>query len=166
MDISLVAPNRPELTNTTVIWLRRLLEQPSLSGSDLPNGIRGYVYINQIPLALTRGSWTIDDNTIYLARTSGTVDSLTKLGILAVIAQLTHARENPGIIELFSTRMVEEIKNLTRVIHSHLIVSPTRPNRLAIDQVNCRVAAEINGAWFLPGGTPVEVDNSWIIMDY
>ena len=166
MDISLVPPNRPELTSVTVTWLRRLLETPSLSGVDLPTGIKGYIYINQIPMALVRGTWSISDDCIYLARTSGSVDSLTKLGILAAVASLSYARENPGIVELFATRMVEEIKKLTRVIHNHLVVSPTRPSRLAIDQVNCRVAAELNGAWFLPGGTPVEVDNTWIIMDY
>ena len=73
MDISLIAPNRPDVTNATVVWLRRLLETPSLSGSDLPSGIRGYVYVNQIPLALLRGTWQISEDSIYLARTSGAV---------------------------------------------------------------------------------------------
>lgn len=166
MDITLVPPNKPEQTSVMVTWLRRLLETPSLSGHDLPNHVRGIIYIDQVPMYLTRGSWQISEDHIYLARTSGAVDSLTKLGVLAVVASLTHAKENPAIVELFSTRLVEEIKNLSRIVHSHLVTSPTRPTRLAIDQVNCRVAAEINGAWFLPGGTPIEVNESWIIMDF
>lgn len=167
MDISMVPRNSETIRTEAIRWLDSLLVTPSLSGYYLPPSIRGYIYIDGAPRALVSGSWQVASDIVYLARNGDGVPVMTKLAILTAIANMTRAIENNiPLMEKISTRLVEEIKASTIAIHNLMIASPVRPNRLAIDQVNCRVAADMNGSWFLPGGAPIGVDNTWIIMDF
>lgn len=147
-------------------FLTRILDSPSLSALSMPSSIRSIIYINNVGLTLMGGSWQIDGATIYLAGNSATVEPLTRIGILTAIANFTGAIENPVIVEKISNRLVQAVSESIRSTYSGMIRATQRPSRLAINQVLAQVAAEINGQWFTTSGAPVEVNNSWITMDF
>lgn len=167
MDISIRHPHPDTIKAESAKWLMSLLDTPGLSGQHLPSYIRGYIFIDGVPRALCSGSWQISSDLIYLARSGDHVPMFTKLAILTAIGNMTGALDNNmALVEKLSTRLVAEIRASTMMIHGLMLTSAVKPTRLAVDQVNCRVAADLNGSWFLPGGAPVEVDNTWIIMDF
>jgi hypothetical protein len=58
------------------------------------------------------------------------------------------------------------MKEETIGVYNSVIRASNRPSRIALDQTNGRVAAEIKGTWLLTSGAPAEVDDKWIIMDF
>ena len=166
MQISTQIPDNTIRLRDATLWLTRILDSPTLSGVDLPGTIKGYIYIDRVPHNLHYGTWTMDGTTLYLARSAANIEPLTRLAILACIANMTGANENPVIAEKLSTRLVQAVSESVRSVYNGLVTSINKPSRLAIDHVNCRVAAEMNGAWFTTSGVPVEVDSTWIVMDF
>ncbi len=166
MHISL-QPTDPAARNATAkIWLQRTLATPSLTGHEFPRELRGYLYIDNVPHFLQRGSWAIGDGTIYLAGSSTSIDPLTRLAVLTTVANMYDAVTDPTIVELITTRLVNAISESVRTIYHGFIRGTQAPSRLAVDQANARVAAEMNGSWFLTSGAPVTVDSTWIVMDF
>lgn len=167
MRFSVSHPDKEALKGITIPFLTRVLDAPTLGGIELPGGIRGYIYVDGRARHLVNGNWEVQDDVIYLARGTTRLDPFTKLGILGAIASLTGAVDEQVIIDKLSARLVQAIQESTVGIYASLLrVEAGRPTRLAIDQANCRVAAELNGAWHLSSGAPVEVDDTWIIMDF
>lgn len=167
MNIALLANDIESLKTTTTNWITSLLLDPNFSGADKPSSIKGYLYVNEVPMILQRGTWQITGDSIYLARTNSEVPNMTKLAIITAIASMTGILQNNTVlVERISTRLVEEIRLSTLAVHKLMLASTARPTRLAIDNIGCRVAAEMDGTWFLPGGAPVEVDSTWIIMNF
>lgn len=166
MKISLQPTDNTTRLAHAMTWLTRLLEAPTLAGTDIPSSIRGYIYIDDIPHQISPGTWQISDNIIYCGRNAGTVEPLTKLAILTCIANMTGALENTAIADKITARLTQVITDSARSVYAGFIRATQRPSRLAVDQVNCRVAVYLNDGWFLTNGTPVEVNDTWIVMDF
>ena len=166
MRISLQPTDSATRTALAKGWLQRILAQPSLGGIEFPRELKGYIYVDNVPHQLTRGSWSIRDQCVYLATSSTSVDPLTRLGILTTVANMYDAITDPVIVELITTRLCSAISESVRSVYHGFVRGTQAPSRLAIDQTNARVAAEMNGSWFLTSGAPVTVDNTWIIMDF
>lgn len=166
MRISL-QPNDPtsRLANAKA-WLTRILSTPALNGVELPRDIKGYIYINDVPHTIARGTWQLDGSTCFVGNTSEQVDPLSRLAILTCIANMTGAIDDPAIVALIEGKLVSTISDSIRSVYHGFIKSTVNPNRLAIDQANNRIAAELNGGWYLTSGAPVEVNDSWIVMDF
>lgn len=147
-------------------WLTRILSTPTLSGVDLPRDIKGYIYINDVPHQLARGAWVIGDGLCYIGNTNENVDPLTRLAVLTCIANMTGAIADPAIVALIEGKLVSTISDSVCSVYHGFMRSTVNPSRLAIDQFNNRIAAELNGGWYLTSGAPVEVDNTWIVMDF
>lgn len=167
MEISIKPPDpdvhKPVITD----FLNRVLDHPLFYGPSKPLAIRGYLWINGAPRLLSDGSWQIGADAIYLSRPSEHVDQFTKLSIITGIASFTGVLEgNLELVQKISTRLTGLIRDHTQVVHSLMVSSTVKPSKLAVNQSTCQVAANINDGWFLPGGAPVEVDESWIIMDF
>lgn len=166
MHISLQPNDRTARLNSTKAWLVHILNTETLSGIDLPRDIKGYVYINNEPHQLARGPWMIGDGVCYVGNTSDQVESLTRLAVLTCIANMTDAINDPAIVALIEAKLVSTISDSVRSVYHGFIRSTAAPSRLAIDQTNNCIAAELNGGWFLTSGSPVEVDSTWIVMDF
>jgi len=166
MDITLQPVDNTERMTQAVTWLRRLLESPTYGGVEKPAIIVGYLYIDNIPHLLETGSWQIGDGHIYCARNSSSVEPLTRLAILATIAHITGAIHNADIRNTLVTRISHEIANSTRTVFRGILQTPDPVSRIAIDQENLQVAAEIGGRWISPAGIPMEVKESWITMNF
>ena len=168
MQLSLNPSNNSGIRESAITWLQDILNRPAFSGIYIPENIKGYIYVNNEPRLLKQGGWEINNGTGYiaLARNPGLVDNFTKLGILSCIANMTGVMQDPSIIELFSQKLVVCVTEVVRNLHGNIIRSNIPPTRLAIDQANYLVAAELNGSWHLTSGAPVEVTESWIIMDF
>jgi hypothetical protein len=147
-------------------WLTRILNTPLLSGVDLPRDIKGYIYINDVPHVINRGSWAIENTSLYVGGTSDQVDPMSRLAILTCIANLTGAIADPAIVALIEGKLVSTISDSIRSVYHGFMKSTVNPSRLAIDQSNNRIAAELNGGWYLTSGAPVEVNDQWIVMDF
>ena len=166
MQISLQPTDTAARTASAKTWLQRILAQPSLGGIEFPRELKGYIYVDNVAHQLTRGTWTISDQCVYLAGTSTNVDPLTRLGVLTTVANMYDAITDPAIVELITTRLCSAISESVRSVYHGFVRGTQAPSRLAVDQANARVAAEMNGSWFLTSGAPVTVDNTWIIMDF
>lgn len=147
-------------------WLTRILSTPTLSGVDLPRDLKGYIYINDVPHVLARGTWQLDGSTCFVGNASELVDPLSRLAILTCIANMTGAIDDPAIVALIEGKLVSTISDSIRSVYHGFVRSTVIPSRLAIDQSNNRIAAELNGGWYLTSGAPVEVNDSWIVMDF
>lgn len=167
MQVSMQHPDRPALKAVAIPFLTRILDAPTLGGVELPAGVKGYVYIDGRPRALANGSWELQDDIVYLARSGARVDPFMKLGILGAVANMTGAIEDPAIVSKLSGRLAQAVQESTVSTYGAIMrVDSARPTRIAIDQPGARVAAELHGAWHLSSGAPVEVDDKWIIMDF
>ena len=166
MDISLQPTDNTIRLRDATQFLTRILDSPQLSGWNIPISIRGVLYINNTPRLIHQGSWQLDESTIYLAGSASLVEPLTRIAILTAIANMTGAIENPTIVEKISARLSQAISEAVRSTYSGIVRSAQRPNRLAVNTALAQVAAEINGTWLTTSGAPVEVNNSWIIMDF
>ena len=168
MRVTLEPDDLLERKNATVIWLMRILEAPTLSGTELPSSIRMYLYIDGQYKHVSRGAWEINSDQIYLAKPSTSVSCTPyiKLGILAAIAHFTGASEDPRIIEKLSARLVETIKENTLNVYSSIVRAGKKPSYIAIDQANAKIAAQLDGKWLSPSGAPVEIDPSWVVMGF
>ena len=167
MHISL-QPQNPEarLANAKP-WLTRILTSPTLSGYELPRDLKGYIYIDDIPYQLARGSWQSDGSGVmYVGGTSSQIEPLTRLAIISCIANLTGAIDDPAIVRLIEAKLVTTISDSIRTVYHGFVRSDQSPSRLAIDNVNSRVAAEIGGRWLLTSGAPAEVNETWTVMDF
>jgi len=166
MHISLTPTDPTSRLTSAKNWLARILNTPLLEGAELPREIKGYIYINNIPLDLKRGSWVIDGSTCYVGSSSPTVEPLSRLAIITCIANLTGAIDDPAIVSLIERKLLTTISDSVRTVYHGFVKSTVNPSRLAIDQTNNRIAAELNGGWYLTSGSPVEVDHTWIVMDF
>lgn len=166
MQITLQPTDPAQRLNVSKVWLQRILSHPTLSGYELPREVKGYIYINNSPRILQRGAWAISDDSVYIASHGGIVEPLTKLAILGCVANLTGAINDPAITELFTTRLSRAIAESVSTVYHGLISTTQAPSQLAVDITGSRVAAKINDRWLLTSGAPVEVDASWIVMDF
>lgn len=166
MLISSVPTDQAVVKAAAVIWLHRLLDHQDFYYSSIPNEIKCYLYIDNTPRIVTFGSWQIDSTHVYLPGRSSSVEPLTKLSILAAIAAVTKANEDPEIIAKITSRLAVELNNATRSVYGSIVSSNQRPTRLAINHQELQVAAEINGTWVLTNGAPITVTGQWIIMDF
>jgi len=168
MYISSVPPNPTAVAAAATPWLHRLLDEPRMCGTGLPAVIRAYIYVSEQPHQLIYGSWQVAEGSIYLPRLAGdcTVHPLTKLAILAALASYTGATNDATLVTKITTRLVGLLKEEAMGTYSNVVRSYTTPSRLAIDQDNYQIAAELNGRWLLPSGAPVEVNDKWITMDF
>jgi hypothetical protein len=147
-------------------WLLNLLNTQSLSGVDIPPIIQGIIYINDSPKTLQQGAWEISSSSIHLARTSvSRVDGLIKIAILTSIANLTNTISESAIINAITKATIHSMQESLSNIYSGVIKSANILSKLAIDPITCRTAIQQGTDWFLPGGSLIEVTDSWIIMD-
>ena len=168
MYISTVPPNMNEVASAAIVWLNRLLDDPRLCGPNLPDYIRMHMYVNSTPRPVRFGTWQITDDTIYLPRagSDSVVHPLTKLAILSAIASHTGAIRDAGLVTKITTKLGLLLKEEALGTYSNVVRSHHKPSRLAIDQDNFQIAAEMDGRWLLPSGAPVEVGDKWITMDF
>lgn len=166
MNIGLQPSDNTARLRDATIFLTRILDSSTLSGWSIPSSIKGVIYINNTPRHLAQGSWQIDGSVVYVASSSELVEPLTRIAILTAIANLTGVIENPAIVEKISTRLTQAISESVRSVYAGIVRSTQQPTRLAVNTVLAQVAAEINGSWFTTSGSPVEVNDSWIVMDF
>jgi hypothetical protein len=166
MQITSVPPDQAALTAVAVRWLNRVLDDPGMNASTFPPELRMYLYVDGGLRLVAGGSWQITGDAIYLPNASRAVEPLTKLGVLAAIASVTKASQDPGVLAKITARLVTLLNEATLNVYSSIITSMQKPTRLAIDHEHLQVAAEINGTWLLTNGTPVEVTDKWITMDF
>jgi len=166
MQITSVPLNQAEVTERVTRWLMPILESPILNGNSPPVEARCYIYVDGTPTMLVRGSWQISEGEIYMAGPSRSVEPLTKLTILSAIASHHKCTENPVVAEKIVQRLVTLLAESARSVYGNIITSLHRPTRLAINQQELQVAAEINDSWVLTNGAPVAVNDQWIIMDF
>lgn len=166
MRISATPSDPGVLKRAVAPWLLGLLDNPNLTSPSLPQALRMYIYVDDIPRRLYHGGWQIDGDTLYLPGPSNNIDTFTRLSILSVIAGVTRAIEHPLVVEKITQQLVTIINESTQVIFNNVLTSTHKPERLAIDHVHLRIAAEMNGAWLMANGVPVEVDPSWTTIDF
>ena len=167
MQVTSINPNQQEAVVVATRWLTRVLETPTLElNATFPNECKSILYVGGNQKVTCNGSWQIDSEHIYLRGRSAQVDQFTRLSILAAIAGTTRAIEQPGMVDLISRKLITILQDSTRSIYNSIIASTHRPTRLAIDHQGLQIAAELNGRWLTTSGVPVEVSESWTIMDF
>lgn len=166
MNIGLQPSDNTARLRDATVFLTRILDSPTLSGWSIPLSIKGVIYINNTPHHLAQGTWQIDGTYIYMASHSELVEPLIRIAILTAIANLTGAIENPTIVEKISARLTQAISESVRSVYAGIVRSAQQPTRLAVNTALAQVAAEINGLWFTTSGSPAEVNDSWIVMDF
>ncbi len=166
MNISINHPDKNAYKAVGVTWLQQVLDSPGLQGYELPTNIKGYIYINGMARLISPGSWEMNSDTVYMARSATPIEPLTRLALLSAVANLTGAIEEPTIVEKITSRLEGIIQDSVKSVYAGFLRSAITPSRLAVNQVTCQVAVELNGAWALSNGTPVEVNESWITMNF
>jgi len=166
MQITSVPLNQAEVTERVTRWLIPILESPTLDGGSPPTEARCYIYVDNHPVVIIRGAWQIAEGEIYMAGASRSVEPLTKLTILSAIASHHKCTEDPLVAEKIVQRLVVLLAESAKSVYGNIITSLHRPTRLAINQQELQVAAEINGSWILTNGAPIAVNDQWIIMDF
>lgn len=147
-------------------WLLGVLEDPSFTGSYPPRYLYTTIYINGLPYIIQAGRWSIGETAISLASPNNSVDPLRRLAIISAIAGANKLGTIPEIVNALSKRLCKLIEDSTRSVSHNLINSRQAPTRIAVNMSDAKIAAEIAGQWFLPGGTPIEVTDSWTTMDF
>ena len=169
MEVSMSQPDghRERIRAEATTWLTKLLEHPRLEGISKPTSIIGYLYIDGTPRQLITGRWEVNETSVSLAgsTSSQSVPVFTRLAILTGVANLCGIMTGP-LMDRFTASLVREIQASTFQIHNLMVSSVVKPRRIAVDNTNCRIAAEVNGVWTLPGGAPVQVDETWITMNF
>lgn len=167
MIISVEGPSKDAIRVLTIAWLTRVLSNNELQGVEKPHALHGYIYIDGTPRVLYGGAWQLNTDAIYLANISrNALDPFTKLGILAAVGHVGNAMDDPGVIEKFSGQLARILREGVATVYGNIVRSTRNVSRLAVDKDGCRIAAEMNGGWFLPNGLPVEVNDTWITMGF
>ena len=167
MRISSVAPDPTHRITTVTNWLLPILTTPTLIGRSFPTEAHCSIYVDGMSRLVMGGSWNVESTYIYAPQEAASrVSLLDRLAILAAIAGATGAGQDPKIQEALATALVRMIRESAVSIHSSIVVSATPPTRMAINMNNAQLAAEVGGHWTLPGGAPVEVDNTWTTLDF
>jgi hypothetical protein len=168
MYISSVPPNPAAIRAVATPWLHRLLDDPRMCGTVAPEQVRGYLYIQETPRQIAYGTWQVGVDAIYLPRAGNDpiVHPLTKLAIISAIAAMTGATSDPELVTKITTKLVVLLKEEAIGTYANIVRSYHKPSRLAIDQENYQIAAEMDGRWLLPSGAPTEVGENWITMDF
>ena len=149
-------------------WLLGVLNQPTLSGNgrSYPASLNTVIYIDETPRYVSNGYWAIASTGIQLPTEAGNVSPLERLTILAALASVHGATAFPEVTSKIIERLVDTMRTTTLSVYENLIDATARPSRIAINERTFQVAAELEGHWILTSGAPIEVDDSWIIMDF
>lgn len=167
MNITVEPPSANDIRHSTVMWLSRVLSNNDLQGVEKPASLHGYIYIEGVARCIYGGGWQINSDCVYVANVSrNIIDPFTKLAILAAVGHVGNAMDDPVVIEKFSGQLARIMREGVASVYGNMVRSTRNISRLAVDKDGCRIAAEMNGGWFLPNGAPVEVTNAWIIMGF
>lgn len=167
MQISSKHPNPEERTRIAKEWLLPILSNPNLDGSrNIPSCLMLPLYVNGEIRLLKGGYWQMDSVYIFLPLPSTNMHKLDKLSVLSAIAGAVGLTNDPAIQEKLIYRLTDIMKETSLTIYGNLVEATHHVSRLAIHPETCQVAAEVGGKWLTPSGAPMEVADSWIIMDF
>lgn len=124
------------------------------------------MYVDGRPRWLTYGHWEIGGSVLYLPAPGTNIAILDRLAILSAFASINGLMGDPEVQTLVTTRLCDLIKEATMNVYQTVIGATEPPRRLAVKSSTNQIASEIAGQWFLPGGSPVTVDDTWITMDF
>lgn len=166
MIVTHCPPSTTEFKARAVRYLSCLLDHPRLTGPTLPTEFNGLLWIDNVPKRVTGGYWEIMGNNIVIGAEGANTPLIDRLAILSALSAMLGVSTDPVIQQKVMTALTRILQESTTTIYGALVASVARPNRLAINMSQCLVAAELNNAWFLPSGAPVEVTDSWITMNF
>ena len=166
MRVSIAHSNPERLKDVSRRWIVSLLENEYLNSDEKPPSIKGYIYMDDVPKLLRGGAWEIGIEFVTLASPSSRpVDPLTKISIISAIANLTGILEEPAIIGGLTRHITKALTDSITNVYAGIVRSGAVPTHFALHPQTCTAALQRNNTWYLPSGAPVEVDNTWIIMD-
>ena len=157
--------NFAETQKATRIFLMDVLSRPRFSGPRWPE-VRSIIYIDGRATRIQAGTWEINAENVYLAGASEGVADLERLAVLSGIARLYRLTDDVELLDAFSTGITKAIQNTMAPLWGNLVESEAPPEKLAVNMKTGEVAALINKRWVKASGAPVEVDDSWIEMEF
>lgn len=167
MRISSLSSDPQARMATITNWMLPILASPTLTGRSFPTEAHCSIYVDNAAKLVMGGSWNIENSYIYVPQEAiGRVSLLDRLAVLAAIAGATGIGADQRIQDAIVTTLIRLIRESTVSLHSSLVVSAVPPTRLAINMTTAQLAANVAGRWTLTGGAPVEVDESWITLDF
>lgn len=122
--------------------------------------------VNGRPTYVTGGTWAYGDDYFYVGADSRNIGLLDRLAAIAAIAAVTGFGSDEKVANKIQEALCTVIQDGVKTVYSNLVASTAKPTRLAVNINTAQVAAMLDGKWYLTGGAPIEVDDSWTTMDF
>lgn len=166
MRISSKSLEQQDFRETAIAWIQPILADPNFTGRTFPTTLNSLLYVENQPSFVAQGVWTVVPGTIRLPGQNDGLGKLDKLSVLSALISTWGIQDAPGMTERVMTRLTEIIKETTLSVYSNIISATQRPSRMALNLNTYQIAAEMMDRWTLAGGAPIEVDDTWIILDF
>jgi len=126
------------------------------------------LYIDNRAHSLAHGTWQLGDPYLYFGqdgRGNNNLPMLDRLGAIAAIIAACGLWTDEMVAKFGDAVSRIMLRSYNEMMHGLLTVQGTAPaTGLAFSADRQQVAALLGEQYFLPNGQPVEVDDSWVIV--